>query len=355
LNDNYVIHDGQLYHHGIKGQKWGVRRYQNSDGSLTPAGRKRYGSSIFEDWKAKREARAKEKAKARAAAAAKKQESDAQKAEDKVKNAYRKKSASEMTDEELRAAIDRARLEDAYSALRPAEISKGQQFADAAKKLAFSAVESEGKKLIGKLGDALVKKYFPEAEDTLTALKKEKDLLSLKKDIDDLKNPKEKELTWEEKTKKYNLEKLMAEDAAEAQEKAENAKNDAFNETVDTMDSIKRNSRDNASGRVSARTMYNNTKKPPNNGGGSSPKTETYTPGPDDIFGPGSSKRSSEPSGKSTSSDYYDPIIVDFVDKTSNTSSSVVVRDSSAVSSGQKFLAEYSDVPYPVLMSWFDN
>lgn len=31
----------ELYHHGIKGQKWGVRRYQNKDGSLTPAGKKR--------------------------------------------------------------------------------------------------------------------------------------------------------------------------------------------------------------------------------------------------------------------------------------------------------------------------
>lgn len=30
-----------LVHHGIKGQKWGIRRYQNEDGSLTVAGKKR--------------------------------------------------------------------------------------------------------------------------------------------------------------------------------------------------------------------------------------------------------------------------------------------------------------------------
>lgn len=34
----------ELYHHGILGQKWGVRRYQNPDGTLTAEGKKRYGS-----------------------------------------------------------------------------------------------------------------------------------------------------------------------------------------------------------------------------------------------------------------------------------------------------------------------
>jgi len=33
-----------LYHHGILGMHWGVRRYQNKDGSLTPEGKKHYGS-----------------------------------------------------------------------------------------------------------------------------------------------------------------------------------------------------------------------------------------------------------------------------------------------------------------------
>lgn len=38
INGNYY-----LAHHGIKGQKWGVRRYQNDDGSLTALGKQRYG------------------------------------------------------------------------------------------------------------------------------------------------------------------------------------------------------------------------------------------------------------------------------------------------------------------------
>ena len=39
MGEYYV--NGQLFHHGVKGQKWGVRRYRNEDGTLTEAGKKR--------------------------------------------------------------------------------------------------------------------------------------------------------------------------------------------------------------------------------------------------------------------------------------------------------------------------
>ena len=51
MSNNYVlissgcfISEDELYHYGIKGMKWGVRKYQNEDGSLTSAGKSRYAT-----------------------------------------------------------------------------------------------------------------------------------------------------------------------------------------------------------------------------------------------------------------------------------------------------------------------
>jgi len=40
------MYNTELYHHGIKGQRWGIRRYQNTDGSLKPAGEGRYDDGL---------------------------------------------------------------------------------------------------------------------------------------------------------------------------------------------------------------------------------------------------------------------------------------------------------------------
>lgn len=45
----YWLANGELEHHGILGMKWGVRRYQNKDGSLTAAGKKRYDGPTREE------------------------------------------------------------------------------------------------------------------------------------------------------------------------------------------------------------------------------------------------------------------------------------------------------------------
>ena len=61
--------DNELQHFGIKGMKWGVRRYQNKDGSLTPAGKKRYDESDEErEEREKKEKSKKTKAKVATAA-----------------------------------------------------------------------------------------------------------------------------------------------------------------------------------------------------------------------------------------------------------------------------------------------
>lgn len=175
----------ELYHWGIKGMKWGRRRYQNKDGSLTPAGRKRYGDDDFTP------------------------SSDDQ-------TPVKPKTSKEMTNDELSDAIKNLELQKRYNQLynemNPQTVSKGKEIAtklldnaiipavtEAGKSLLKDTLLKIGKQSFGLDGDAALSAY--------DKLKKEADVERLKQQISSAKRKQYEDDTW--------LNKKLNEDAGQ--------------------------------------------------------------------------------------------------------------------------------------------
>lgn len=145
----------ELYHHGIDGQKHGIRRFQNLDGSLTPAGRERYGVGPARDksrWGIFRKKTSKKTSTSRNA----KEE----------KKTY--KSVSEMSDQEINDFLNRYRLETQYkeavSKLVEEDKSSARKFVDKSRKELINKLGTYGAQ---KLGELLVDKTMDYAKTKL--------------------------------------------------------------------------------------------------------------------------------------------------------------------------------------------
>ena len=232
----------ELYHWGIKGMRWGVRRYQNPDGSLTSAGRKRYTNpdgSLNE--KGKKKFGDSEKISESSKSGSKQSSGESS-------NNSKRQDLSDMSDNELQSRVNRLRNEDAYrdlskklgydgpkseldakiadmekqkrylelqrdiKNLTPKKVSKGQQIVDALmKKVIEPSATEAGKKLLAQ--------YLTEAGAQVLGKTAKKEVNNIEKTV-----KKSAEKVKQKEAKKQAKEEAVAEKKEAKKQAKEEAK-----------------------------------------------------------------------------------------------------------------------------------
>lgn len=151
-----INNSNELAHWGIKGMRWGVRRFQNKDGSLTKAGRKRYETDSSDEGE-KNTTTPDGGSSTSSATAAK----------------SKPKKVKAMTDEEIKERLARLKLEKEYRDTLQGSKSKGKKFAE-------DVMEQIGRNTLTNVGTQIVNSGLTFATNKLM-----KSILGSTKKLDD--------------------------------------------------------------------------------------------------------------------------------------------------------------------------